>query len=1110
MFHLHLTSLLCLSVAGLFTISATLHAQENAPDIKTASNEGQLALEGFQYPNFLKVKLWAAEPLLANPVAFCIDEQGRLYICETFRQQKGVEDNRSHMVWLEDDLSLTTVEQRLEMFKKHLGQGVKEYAKEQDRIRLLEDTDHDGEADKSTVFTEGFHDILDGTGAGVLALNGDVYYACIPKLYKLSDSNGDGKADQQTALHHGFGVRVAFRGHDMHGLIQGPDGRIYFSIGDRGYNVLTQEGARLVRPDTGAVFRCELDGSNLEVFAYGLRNPQELAFDDYGNLFTGDNNSDSGDQARWVSVTEGSDSGWRMYFQYLSDRGPWNRERMWFPYQADAETTAVQPAYIVPPIINIADGPAGLVCYPGIGFGDEYQGRFFLADFRGASGNSGIRQFAVIPKGATFEFVDHGWLIQSILATDVDFGYDGKMYITDWVDGWNGPGKGRVYTFSHQAFHDPADPDSSAKIMQSDFKQFSEARLVILCSHPDRRVRLRAQFALVERGENCELEQLAKSSASQFARLHGIWGLGQLLRQGKTSANSLLQLLSDSDAEVRAQAIKVLSDARSEEAYVGLIQSLKQGTPREQYFAAIGLGSLGKPEAVPALVEMLISNNNADPALRHAGIMGLTGTSRAESLAEYADVRYAEPIRLAAVVALRRKESPLLQNYLKDPSLAVVVEAARAIHDLGITDAFPALARLSLTSDAPDALLRRVMNANFRLGQSENAQVVAAMAANRQLSLRLRMEAVAELLKWDQPPVLDRVINIHRPLSARSTELARDAVRVNLGAILAGDEELKTQAIKLAAKYEVRDIAAYLQELFNGEENSPELRVEALAALDAVNVNGLDQLLENSTQDPSDQVRTLGRKLLAKRAPQKVIPLLAAALVEGTRVERQGAVEVLSALNDAKADVVLLSALDKHLAGQLPPEIQLDVLLAAEQKQSAEFRDRLAAVAANRDANDPLSAFEECLEGGDIKRGVDIFFGNAAASCRRCHKVKGDGSDVGPDLSAVSKENPRTYLLESIVNPNAKIAKGFETVVFALGDGRIVSGIVKGEDAATYRVMKPMGEIILIEKNQIDAQAKGQSGMPADMAKQLSKSEIRDLVEYLSTLKTPDKPEGHQ
>lgn len=1106
LYRFHLAVFLFLSM--LLVHNQDSFSEDYRPDVKGPSSEGELALEGIQYPGYLKASLWAAEPLLANPVAFGIDEQGRMYVCETFRQKKGVEDNRGHMVWLEDDLSLTSVEERLEMFKKHLGDDVAAYGKEHDRIRLLEDTDHDGKADRSTVFAEGFNDILDGTGAGVLALDGDVYYTCIPKLYKLADSNGDGQADQREALHHGYGVRVAFRGHDMHGLILGPDGRLYFSIGDRGYNVITKEENHLVRPDTGAVFRCELDGSNLEVFAYGLRNPQELAFDDYGNLFTGDNNSDSGDQARWVYVAEGGDTGWRMYFQYLPDRGPWNRERMWYPYRADEETTAVQPAYIVPPIINISDGPSGLVCYPGIGLGDEFSGRFFLADFRGASGQSGVRHFAVRTKGAGFEFIDHGWFIQNVLVTDVDFGYDGKIYLTDWVDGWDGPGKGRVYTFAHPEH--AAAASEAAKIMAGGFKGLSNEQLVKLCEHADRRIRTRAQLQLVNNSAISELLSLAKGPGDLLPRIHGVWGLGQLLRKEHVKVSQLSPLLKDSNPLIRAQVLKVLSDARNEEAFGPLIRAVQTGTEREQYFAAIGLGHLQKEGSEQALIELLTRNNDEDPFLRHAGIMGLAGCLSSERLAQLKDVQYADAVRLAAVVALRRHESPLLCEYLSDPNPKIVVEAARAIHDLGIEEAMPALANLRVSNDAPDALIRRVMNANFRLGQPENAMSVAAMAASDHFSDVIRMEAMTQLLLWDQPPVLDRVINIHRPIESRDTALAKAAVQKHLGGMLAGSADLKTQAIKLAARYEVRDISDYLLSIFQSGENSAEMREQALIALDAVQVSDFDHLLESATQDQSDQVRATGRKLLARRSPDKVIPLLATAVNDGSRVERQSAVEVLATLDKPAADEVLLAALDQFLKGQLAPEIKLDVLQVAQNKESQKFQEKLDKIEAKRNPADPLSQFEECLEGGSVERGIEIFFGNAAASCRRCHKVKGDGSDVGPDLSAVSKENSREYLLESIVNPNAKIAKGFETVVFAMDDGRILSGIIKGEDEKTFRVMKPMGEIVIIEKDQIDAQAKGQSGMPADMAKQLSKSDIRDLVEYLSTLKTPYKPEGHE
>src|SRR5262249_40450155 len=137
--------------------------------------------------------------------------------------------------------------------------------------------------------------------------------------------------------------------------------RLYFSIGDRGFNITTDDGRRLVSPDRGAVLRCNLDGSGLEVFSSGLRNPQDLAFDQYGNLLTCDNCANTGDRARCVHVVEGGDSGFRMPFQYQPDGGVWVREKWCLPPESG------QPAFIVPPIALIADGPSGLAYDPGVG-----------------------------------------------------------------------------------------------------------------------------------------------------------------------------------------------------------------------------------------------------------------------------------------------------------------------------------------------------------------------------------------------------------------------------------------------------------------------------------------------------------------------------------------------------------------------------------------------------------------------------------------------------------------------------------------------------------------------------------------------------------------------
>src|SRR5258708_4780400 len=239
------------------------NATEYSPHIEKASDEAARAIKGFQIPAGMKASLYAAEPLLANPVAFCFDEKGRCFVAETFRLHKGVTDNRDHMDWLDDDLASRTVDDRVALYKKHLKDKFPSYEIEHDRIRLIEDIDGDGVADKATVFADSFHTAAEGLGSGVLARKGAVYYTDIPNLWLLRDTKSTGKADVRKALSTGYGVHISFIGHDSHGLRFGPDGKLYFSIGDRGLNVKTPEGKILCNPDSGAVLRCDPDAANL-------------------------------------------------------------------------------------------------------------------------------------------------------------------------------------------------------------------------------------------------------------------------------------------------------------------------------------------------------------------------------------------------------------------------------------------------------------------------------------------------------------------------------------------------------------------------------------------------------------------------------------------------------------------------------------------------------------------------------------------------------------------------------------------------------------------------------------------------------------------------------
>ena len=198
------------SVFSVLVAASVMAADLQPPksvEVKPASNEGTIAMKGFELAPGLKLSLVAAEPLLANPVAFDIDEQGRFYVVESFRLHKGVMDIRGHMNWLDEELASQSTEEMRAMFRRYKVPGLTDYS---DRVRQLVDRDGDGVMDHATVFADGFNDEVDGLAAGVLARNGKVWFTNIPHLWLLEDKNGDGKADTNKAWPAASGCASVF------------------------------------------------------------------------------------------------------------------------------------------------------------------------------------------------------------------------------------------------------------------------------------------------------------------------------------------------------------------------------------------------------------------------------------------------------------------------------------------------------------------------------------------------------------------------------------------------------------------------------------------------------------------------------------------------------------------------------------------------------------------------------------------------------------------------------------------------------------------------------------------------------------------------------------
>ncbi len=1117
--------LLPLSLLILAAVLSTAIAQppptEYKPFVAPASDEGAKAMKRFRLPQGVEARLWAAEPLLANPVSFAFDEKGRCYVAETFRLHHGVTDNRGHMNWLEDDLASRTVEDRIAMHKKFAGTRFhQEYEIEHDRVRLIEDTTGKGVADKNTVFADGFHNAADGIGAGVLARKGNVYYTCLPDLWLLKDTRGTGKADVKKSLAYGFGVHVAFLGHDMHGLRIGPDGRLYFSIGDRGLNVKTSEGKQLFNPDSGAVLRCELDGSHLEIVATGLRNPQELAFDQFGNLFTVDNNSDSGDQVRLTYIVPGGDSGWRTGYQYgssLSDRGPFNAEKIWH-----LKTPPEQPAYIVPPLAHICSGPSGFCFnYGATALPERYDNHFFICDFRGGPGGSGVYSFAVKPKGAAFELVDGHEAFWSILATDCDFGPDGGFYVSDWVDGWEITGKGRLYRFADPQAEKKPIVAETKRLLAAGFDQRPTAELEALLGHADLRVRQGAQMALADPQRQdglAALTRVARAGTNQLARLHAVWGLGQIGRRDYPAVSGVLdQLVADADPLLRVQVLKLYGEAPSaspaaaEAVAVGLVDA----EPRVRFEAAITLRNKvfhHGDSTLKALVAYL-KDNGTDGYLRHAGVMALAslGESAPASIAALSNDP-SPTLRLAAVLALRRLHAVEIARFLTDADPQVVLEAARAVNDEdALAPVLPQLAALLTRPITSEFVTARALNAHFRLGKADNAAAVAAFAARADAPDKWRVEAVKMLGDWTRPGRRDRITGLTTNLGTRDAALGGDALRAHLGGLFTGSDKLRAEAATVAGKLGIKEVGPLLFEVVRDSKRPALVRAETLKALAKLKDPRLEQALTLALADTEPRLRAEARTLQIQRQPKEAVQLLAPVLEKGETVEQQAAFAALARAATPEADGLLAGYTARLAAGQVPPELRLDLVEAA----TARFKDNtppvlemkkhLAAHEAARDPKDPLARYRDSLEGGDPEAGRRLFFYKAEVYCQRCHKVDGVGGIVGPELNGIGSKQKRDYLLESIVLPNAQIAKGYESVVLILKNGKSETGILKAENAQTVQIMNAEGQLKTIAKDRIDERLPGKSAMPEDLVKHLSPRELRDLVAFLAAMKEKGK-----
>jgi putative membrane-bound dehydrogenase-like protein len=328
----------------------------------------------------LVVELFAAAPDIVHPIAMDFDSKGRLLVVES----------HTH-------------------FRPAKYDGPKH-----DRIRMLEDTDGDGKADKFTTFYEG----TDATMDLAVHFDGSVYVATRNEIIRLRDTDGDGKADERTRIAF-LDTAGNYPHNGLSGLAFNSKGELYFGMGENlgaSFKLIGSDGTTIADTEGGKIFHCTADGKKLRRVATGFWNPFGACFDIYGRLFVVDNDPDSSPPCRLVHVVEGGDYG----FQFRYGRAGRHVFQAW-----NGELPGTLPY-----VCGTGESPCEVIAYESDGLPDEYRGNLLVpawADHR-------VERYVLKPRGASFgadrkPFIQGG---KNFYPSGLSVAPDGSVFISDW------------------------------------------------------------------------------------------------------------------------------------------------------------------------------------------------------------------------------------------------------------------------------------------------------------------------------------------------------------------------------------------------------------------------------------------------------------------------------------------------------------------------------------------------------------------------------------------------------------------------------------------------------------------------------------------------------
>jgi putative membrane-bound dehydrogenase-like protein len=998
----------------------------------------------FTLPAGFEVELVAGPPLIDRPIMADFDDEGRLYVADS----SGSND---------------PVDQQLKQ-RPH-------------RIIRLEDVDGDGKFDKATVFADKMM-----FPAGVLCFDGSVYVGAPPTIWKLTDADGDGVAEQRTEWFQGKTLTGC--ANDLHGPYAGPDGWIYWCKGAFAEQTYERPGRKPFVTRAAHIFRRRPEGGPIEpVMTGGMDNPVEVVF------------TPSGERIFTTTFFQHPGGGRRDGLVHAIYGGVYGKD-----HDVLDSHPHTSPA-LMPVLTHLGPAaPSGLMRYESAAFGPAYRDNLFAALFNLRK----VTRHVLQPNGATFVTRDEDFLIsedRDFHPTDVLEDADGSLLVID-TGGWyklccptsqlrKPDVLGGIYRVRKKGAPRVVDPRG----LKLPWAKLTATELVDLLDDGRPAVRRRAIHVLAKRRGDAlpVLADALKNSASVEKRRNAVWTATRI--EGPAARGVIRPALTDVDESVRHAAAHAVSVRRDREAVDPLIAMLRDQSAACRRVAAEALGRLGDSKAVPPLLEAV--RTATDRTLEHSLIYALIEI--ADPTATAAGLKNADPrVRKAALTAIDQMEGGFLSSDAvtaeldaKDAALRETAAWLAGRHpEWGGALAGHLKARLSRSDRTPaesDELVQQLV----RLAKSEPVQRLLAeqMAdpkAPRTLVLRVMAQAGLNPTPADWSAAVVRALGVG--------DLAREAVRT-LGRMPVSDKNtaaLKTALLTLAADQRVDAV----------------VRLGALAnvpgGLTSVDPSLFDWLKGRLQRDEPVAERNLAADILARAAlsSEQLLALCEALKTVGP----MEAARLLEAFGRSKDDAVGSALVAALLAAPARAGLRVDMIKPRLAAFSAKVHKAAEALYAelDADAGRQQARLEELLaklEPGDVRRGQAVFNGTKAA-CATCHAVGYVGGDVGPDLTAVGRIRTERDLLESIVFPSASFVRGFEPVLVTLKDGRALNGVVRRESPEEIVLATGAGQETRIARNDVEEMQPGKvSVMPAGLDQQLTPRELSDLVAFLKGCK---------